>query len=149
MFLYKNNSNLNFTMINIREKLAQNGLKVTPQRVAVYEAITRLNNHPNAEAITDYIKRKYPNIAVGTVYNTLETFVQKGIISRIKTNGDVMRYDADLNGHHHLYSRDARRIEDYHDEELNQFLSEYIRKKQIPNFTVEDINVQIVGKFID
>lgn len=60
-----------------------------------------------------------------------------------------MRYDADLNGHHHLYSRDARRIEDYHDEELNQFLSEYIRKKQIPNFTVEDINVQIVGKFID
>jgi Fur family peroxide stress response transcriptional regulator len=136
-------------MFNIREILAQNGLKVTPQRVAVYEAITKLKNHPNAEAITDYIKQKYPNIAVGTVYNTLETFVQKGIISRIKTNGDVMRYDADLNGHHHLYSRDARRIEDYHDDELTRFLSDYIQKKQIPNFTVEDINVQIIGKFIE
>jgi Fur family transcriptional regulator, peroxide stress response regulator len=136
-------------MKNIREILTENGLKVTPQRVAVYEAITHMHNHPNAEAIIDYIKQKYPNIAIGTVYNTLETFVQKGIINRIKTNGDVMRYDAMLNRHHHLYSTDARRIEDYYDEELNQYSAGFIRKKQIPNFTVEDVTVQIVGRFTD
>lgn len=133
----------------IREILSENGLKVTPQRVAVYEAISNMQNHPNAEAIIDYIKQKYPNIAIGTVYNTLETFVTKGIINRMKTNGDVMRYDAVLKRHHHLYSTDARRIEDYYDEELNEYIAGFIKKKQIPNFTVEDVNVQIVGKFND
>ena len=96
-------------MRNIRQILTENGLKVTPQRVAVYDAISRMNNHPNAEAIIDFIKKQYPSIAVGTVYNTLETFAQKGIISRMKTNGDVMRYDALMHRHHHLYSTDSRR----------------------------------------
>jgi Fur family transcriptional regulator, peroxide stress response regulator len=45
-------------MKNIRQILAENGLKVTPQRVAVYEAITKMNNHPNAEAIIEVIKKK-------------------------------------------------------------------------------------------
>ena len=136
-------------MKNVRQILTGNGLKVTPQRVAVYEAISRMNNHPNAEAIIDFIKKKYPNIAVGTVYNTLETFAQKGIISRMKTNGDVMRYDALMHRHHHLYSTDSRRIEDYFDEELNQILQEFIQKRNIPNFAIEDVNVQIVGRFTD
>lgn len=136
-------------MKNIRQILTENGLKVTPQRVAVYEAISRMNNHPNAEAIIDFIKKKYPNIAVGTVYNTLETFAQKGIITRMKTNGDAMRYDALMHRHHHLYSIDSRRIEDYYDEELNQILQEFIHKRNIPNFTIEDVNVQIVGRFTD
>jgi Fur family transcriptional regulator, peroxide stress response regulator len=136
-------------MKNIRQILAENGLKVTPQRVAVYEAITKMNNHPNAEVIIEVIKKKYPNIAIGTVYNTLETFAQKGIINRIKTNGDVMRYDALMHRHHHLYSTDSRRIEDYYDEELNQYLQEFIQKRNIPNFSIEDINVQIVGRFTD
>ena len=136
-------------MKNIRQILVENGLKVTPQRVAVYEAIMKMNNHPNAEAIIEVIKKKYPNIAIGTVYNTLETFAQKGIINRIKTNGDVMRYDALMHRHHHRYSTDSKRIEDYYDEELNQYIQEFIQKRSIPNFSIEDINVQIVGHFTD
>lgn len=136
-------------MRNIRDILTENGLKVTPQRVAVFEAISKMKNHPNAETIIDVIKKKYPNIAIGTVYNTLETFAQKGIINKIKTNGDVMRYDAVLHRHHHLYCADAQRIEDYYDEELNQYITSFIQKKNIPHFTIEDVNVQIVGKFMD
>ncbi len=132
---------------NIRQILNENGLKVTPQRIAVYEAITKMSNHPNAENIIDYIKKKYPNIAIGTVYNTLDTFAEKGIITRMKTNGDVMRYDGVKHRHYHLYSADSKRIEDYYDEEINQFISEFIRKRKIPNFTIEDVSVQIIGKF--
>jgi Fur family transcriptional regulator, peroxide stress response regulator len=60
-----------------------------------------------------------------------------------------MRYDALMHRHHHLYSTDSRRIEDYYDEELNQYLQEFIQKRNIPNFSIEDINVQIVGRFTD
>lgn len=136
-------------MENIRKILVENGLKVTPQRLAVYEAIYKLNNHPSAEAIIDFIKFTYPNIAIGTVYNTLETFVRKGIIRKIKTDGEVMRYDAILNKHHHLYSSDSKRIEDFYDEEINHFIAAYMQRKKIPNFRIEDVNVQIVGRFTD
>lgn len=134
-------------MKDIRQLLFENGLKITPQRVAVYEAITKMKNHPNAENIIDYIKEIYPNIAVGTVYNTLETFVEKGIITRMKTAGDVMRYDGITKRHQHLYSADSKRIEDYYDDEINEFITEYMNRKKIPNFTIEDISVQIIGQF--
>ena len=134
-------------MKNIRDLLTENGLKVTPQRVAVYEAIVKMKNHPSADTIIEYIKRKSPNIALGTVYNTLDSFVQKGIISRIKTDDDVMRYDADTSLHHHLHSSVSNRIEDFYDEELNKVLIDFMKSRKIPNFIVEDVNVQIVGKF--
>ena len=38
----------------LREKLQEKGLKVTPQRVAIYEAIVQLENHPTAENVIEY-----------------------------------------------------------------------------------------------
>lgn len=134
---------------NIRQVLPKYGLKITPQRVAVYEAIVQMKNHPTAENIIEFVRSRYPNIAVGTVYNTLETFVEKGIISKVKTDGDTMRYDAFTEKHHHLYSLDSRRIEDYYDEELNRWIEEYFSRKEIPGFRIEDVRIQIVGEFRD
>ena len=134
--------------MNIREVLPQYGLKITPQRVVVYEAIHLLKNHPTAENIIDYIRVNHPNIAIGTVYNTLETFVDKGLISKIKTEGDIMRYDADTSGHHHLYSRNSDKIGDYFDEELKQMLKDYFKHKKIPGFRIEDIQISIIGEFL-
>jgi Fur family transcriptional regulator, peroxide stress response regulator len=125
------------------------GLKVTPQRMAVFDAVIKLNNHPTAENITEFIKNNHPNIATGTVYKTLETLVQCGIIKKVKTDSDVMRYDAIIEKHHHLYCSETDRIEDYYDNELNDIIDNYLKKKKIPDFIIEDIKLQIVGKFTD
>jgi Fur family peroxide stress response transcriptional regulator len=129
--------------------LKECGLKVTPQRIAVFDAVINLNNHPTAENVIDYIKKNHPNIATGTVYKTLETLVNCGIIKKVKTDSDVMRYDAITVKHHHLYCSDSDRIEDFYDNELNDILDKYLMKKKIPNFRIEDIKLQIVGKFTD
>ncbi len=133
----------------IRETLIEKGLKVTPQRLAVLEAVIELGNHPTAEKIIDFIKKNHPNIAVGTVYKTLETFVEKEIIKKVKTDKDVMRYDAILEKHHHLYCTESDRIEDFYDEELNQILKSYFEKKNIKDFKIEDIKLQIIGNFLN
>ena len=80
--------------------LKNSNLKVTPQRTAVLEALNNLNNHPTADNIKEYVVRNHPNIAVGTIYKTLDTFVEKGLVKRVKTEEDVMRYDAILDKHH-------------------------------------------------
>lgn len=131
----------------IRNFLAEKGLKVTPQRIAVMDAVIKLNNHPTAENITEYIKKKHPSIAVGTVYKVLDVLVDRGLLQRVKTDNDVMRYDAVLEQHHHLYCIESEKIENYFDDKLNKLLSDYFRKHKIPDFEIGDIKLQIIGKF--
>ncbi|GIK60822.1 MAG: transcriptional repressor [Ignavibacteriota bacterium] len=127
--------------------LKDSNLKVTPQRIAVLEALNNLKNHPTADKIKEYVIKNHPNIAVGTIYKTLETFVEKGLVKKVKTEKDVMRYDAILDHHHHLYCEDTERIEDFFDDQLNDMIEEYFKKKKIPNFKVKDVKLQIIGTF--
>ncbi|MDQ7817994.1 MAG: transcriptional repressor [Melioribacteraceae bacterium] len=124
-------------------------LKVTPQRMAVLEALSSLKNHPTVDKIKEYVAKNHPNIAVGTIYKTLETFVDKGLVKKVKTEKDVMRYDPILEKHHHLYCEKSEHIEDFFDDELNNMLEEYFKKKRIPNFKVNDVKLQIIGTFKD
>ncbi len=134
--------------INIyKNKLIESKLKVTPQRLAVLEAILKLNNHPTAENIIDFIRKAHPNIATGTVYQVLDVLTEKNIIKRVKTDKDVMRYDGIMDKHHHLYCAESDRIEDFFDEKLNSLIENYFKKKKIPNFKINDIKLQIIGKF--
>ena len=132
----------------IRNKLIEKGLKVTPQRIAILEAIIKLNNHPTAENIIDYIRNNHPNIATATVYKVLDALVANELIRKVKTARDVMRYDAIMESHHHLYYSESDRIEDFVDTELNEMIEKYFEKKKIPDFKIEDVKLQIIGKFL-
>lgn len=127
--------------------LKGNNLKVTPQRLVILNAVNHLS-HPTAEEITEFIRKNHPHIATGTIYKTLETFVASGIIKRVKTDSDIMKYDGVLTPHHHLYSSHAGRIEDYYDTDLNNLLENYFEQRKIPGFEIEDIKLQIIGKFL-
>jgi len=132
----------------LNDILKEKQLKITPQRIAVLDAVLKLKNHPTTENVIGYIKKNYPHIAVGTVYKILETFVVKGILERVKTDYDVMRYDAVVEKHHHIYHNESGKIEDFVDDKLDNILEEYFKKKRIPNFNIENIKVQISGDYI-
>jgi Fur family peroxide stress response transcriptional regulator len=134
---------------SIIKTLVDNNLKVTPQRIAILEVILSLENHPTAEKITDYLRLTHPNISLGTIYKTLDTFLKKGIIHKVHNDNDLMRYDAVIKKHHHLYSSESDRIEDYADEKLNKIVEKYFENIEIPSFTIENIRLQIIGKFTD
>ncbi len=131
----------------IRDKLQEKGMKVTPQSVAISEAIVKLRNHPTADNIIDYIRSNHPNISVGTVYKVLDSLVENNLVKKVKTERDIMRYDAIMTNHHHLYCAETDRIEDFEDEKLNHLLTEYFRKNKIKNFNIQDIKLQITGNF--
>jgi len=132
---------------DLSNRLADKGLKVTPQRTAVLDAILTLKNHPTAENIIDHIRISYPNISSATVYKVLDAFITHGLIRRVKTERDVMRYDSVMDSHHHLYCSESDRIVDYHDEELTKILTEHFRKRKIPGFVIEDMKLHVIGKF--
>jgi len=129
--------------------LTDNNLKVTPQRTAVLEVLFSFPNHPSADDIIDYLRLSFPNIPLSTVYKILDAFVLKGIVTRVKTDDGVMRYDCVKEKHHHLYCSESERIEDYYDKDLDKLLENYMKKKTIPNFKISDFRLQIVGSFTD
>ncbi len=135
---------VNETAISI---LRSRKIKVTPQRIAVLDAILKTNNHPHTEHILRALKENHPHIASGTVYKILDLFVEESIIKRVKTDGGNFRYDHVTKAHHHLYCADSDRIEDYYDEKLNNILNEYFAEKSIPDFKIDDIRLQLVGRF--
>ncbi len=134
-------------MLEIRNRLAEKNLKVTPQRVAILEAIITLNNHPTADNIIDFIRNTHPNVAIATVYKVLDVLVANNLIKKVKTDRDIMRYDAIMEKHHHLYCSECDLIEDYIDDDLDVILIEYFKNKKIPGFRMEDVVLQIRGMF--
>ncbi len=131
----------------LRNKLVEQNLKVTPQRLAVLEAMHTLEDHPTAERVIEFVRKKIPNISAAAVYNILEVFASKGIISKVKTEKDIMRYDIITETHHHLYDENSEKIDDYFNEELDKILKDYFKKRNIPGFEIKDIRLHIHGKF--
>lgn len=131
-----------------KDKLKEAGLKVTPQRLIVLEAMSVLKNHPTADEIISYVRNSHPNIATGTVYKVLDTFEEKNLISKVKTEAGIFRYDGITEHHHHLYCLETERIEDFFDKELDDILNKYFEKKKPDNFKIGEIKLQINGKFL-
>ena len=131
----------------IANKLSEKGLRVTPQRIAIFGAIIKLNNHPTAESIIEDIKKNRPHISVGTVYKVLDSLVEKELLKKVKTEGGIMRYDPLQSSHHHLYCEESDRIEDYQDEKLDELITAYFKENGIKDFKIENIQLHISGKF--
>ncbi|MFA9392212.1 MAG: Fur family transcriptional regulator [Prolixibacteraceae bacterium] len=138
---------MEYSIEEIRNKLSEKGLKVTPQRLAILDSIYQLGNHPTADNIIEYIRQSNPNIASGTVYKVLETLIENKLVKKVTTDRDVMRYDGIMENHHHLYCSECDLIEDYIDEELDEVLKDYFNKKNFEGFKLQDIVVQIRGTF--
>lgn len=130
----------------ISNVLIGKGLKVTPQRIAIFGAVLNLGNHPNAEQIMEYIRKGNPNISLATVYKVLDTLVENNLIKLVTTDKDLKRYDAFLEKHHHLHYSDSDKIDDYIDPELNLLLDDYFKNKRIPGFTIEEFKLHITGR---
>ncbi|MFA0962489.1 Fur family transcriptional regulator [Roseivirga sp. BDSF3-8] len=130
----------------VKRLLSEAGLKVTPQRMAIYRTVYDRKDHPTADKVHEAIATALPTISLGTVYKTLDTLVTKGLLSRVATDEGLLRYDANPVQHLHLYLTDSGEIIDLHDEELMEMIRQHLESKKIRNFEVQDIRLQITGR---
>jgi Fur family peroxide stress response transcriptional regulator len=129
---------------DVRKILKDYGLKVTPQRLAVYEALCELG-HPYADDIVNYVRKSNPSISVATIYNTLEHFREKSLLFRLETCHDKTRYDCGMHQHYHICDPEKDMMVDYNDPELNELLHSYFENKNMSNVAIKDIRLTIVG----
>lgn len=133
----------------LEKRLRNSGLRVTPQRSAVLKVLMENKNHPDTETIVKEVRAHHPSIAVGTIYHILDNFLKKGLVKKVDTEQNAVRYDAILEPHIHLFSDEDQKIRDYFDDDLIALITKHIDRKGVTNFEVDDIRIRLVGKFVN
>ena len=88
------------------------GLRVTPQRQAIFRALTHATQHPTAEGVYAAVSTELPTISLRTVYQTLNDLSAMGELSVLNLGTGSTRFDPNLEPHHHLVCDVCGRIED-------------------------------------
>ncbi|WP_288823179.1 Fur family transcriptional regulator [uncultured Megasphaera sp.] len=127
--------------MNIAEKLRTNGYKVTPQRLAVYDAINNNMSHPNAESIYKKLQPNYPSMSLATVYKTMEIFAKIGIVRVLQCGEDSHRYDYKIDSHAHIRCVKCNRI---YDVNIDQAPLIELAASQT-GFTIDDVSLSFIG----
>lgn len=96
------------------EKYRELGIKLTPQRIAILDYLEGNLSHPSAEDVYRAVLGKFPTMSFATVYNTLETLKERGMVAELTGDPGKKRFDPNPRRHHHLICTRCRRILDVH-----------------------------------
>jgi len=80
----------------IEARLREAGLKLTPQRFAVLDYLVRHPTHPTAEQIGAGVNRRFPRVSRATIYNTLHSLCEEGLVHEVYLEDATARYDANV-----------------------------------------------------
>jgi Fur family transcriptional regulator, peroxide stress response regulator len=94
-------------------------LSITPQRMAIIQALVAAENHPSAEEICAVVRRKHPHVSLATVHRILEQFCQVGEARKVTALHGSARYDGHVEPHHHVLCVRCRRVQDVEMPEIN------------------------------
>jgi Fur family peroxide stress response transcriptional regulator len=117
------------------------GLKVTPQRLAVYEAVVASTAHPSPEEVYRLVRQGMPTMSLGTVYKNLDCLEGIGLVVRVASASSTRRYDGRLDDHHHLVCTGCGRIEDYTDPGIESLQP----SGKLAGFAPHKVSVQVLG----
>lgn len=103
------------SFVSAREDASRvGGFKLTPQRLAIISYLKANEKHPSADEVYRAVARRFPTMSFATVYNTLKTLKQSGMLTEIAVQGGKMRFDPDTSPHDHLICIQCKGVVDVH-----------------------------------
>src|SRR3954469_22241693 len=84
-----------------RATLRGHGLRATPQRLAVHDALHTLGRHATAEEVLERVTGTVPGVSLPTVYAALDVLADLGLAAPVPA-GRAIRYGPRADPHHHL-----------------------------------------------
>jgi Fur family peroxide stress response transcriptional regulator len=95
------------------------GIKLTHQRLEIFRELAEAEEHPDAETIFRAVQRRVPTVSLDTVYRTLWRLHGLGLVTTLGPQGDAVRFDANLDPHHHYVCVRCGLVRDFTSAELN------------------------------
>lgn len=133
----------------LKNILIKNGFKLTTQRRVVFEILSdREEEHLSPEQIFEFIKDKYPEMGLATIYRTLQIFEEIGLVYKLNFDDGCYRYEIlsphsdEIHQHHHLVCMVCGKIIEVKEDLMNS-LEEIIEKQY--NFEITNHMVKFTG----
>lgn len=133
--------NKNIKTVESTENIKNAGLKITPQRKILYEAMMELR-HATIDEIIKCVQSKDSEITVSTIYRILDSFCKANLLSHVfHPELGKNYYDITVAEHHHIF--EGQQIMDYKDEGLTELIRQYLKNKNFASVDIDKIQVQI------
>jgi Fur family iron response transcriptional regulator len=97
---------------DVIELLRGHAIQPSPQRVAVAEYALTTEDHPSADEVFARVRKGFPLLSRATVYNTLNLFVDKGLLQALVLAEGRVVFDPKTDRHHHFIDDDTGAIHD-------------------------------------
>lgn len=89
------------------------GIKLTHQRLEIFKAVASSLDHPSAESVHQVVRSTTPTVSLDTVYRTLWLLTDLGLLSTLGPRHDAMRFDANMDKHHHFICTRCGLVRDF------------------------------------
>ncbi len=114
---------------HLRSVCQQAGMRVTHQRLEIFREVLNSGDHPNAEQVFRSVRDRLPTVSLDTVYRTLWSLVDLGLITTMSQGKSRARFDANLDKHHHFICTRCGYTRDFYSDELNDlYLPETVKE---------------------
>ena len=104
---------------HLRTVAREAGLKLTHQRLEIFRELAGTEEHPDAETIFRAVQQRMPTVSLDTVYRTLWMLHDLGLVTTLGPRGDGVRFDANLDRHHHFSCVRCGLVRDFESAELD------------------------------
>lgn len=126
---------------DLTELLREHDIAPSAQRLAVAQYVLRTRAHPSADQVWVEARKRLPILSRATVYNTLNIFVEKGLLQQLVLSEGRVVFDPNTDAHHHFIDEKSGRIYDIPWEAL-----EVAGVRELPSFDVHDYQVVLRGR---
>lgn len=127
--------------IDVVQLLGERGIQPSAQRVAVGKYVLSTEEHPSADQVWQRVREDFPMISRATVYNTLNLFVDKGLVQQLVLAEGRIVFDPKVAPHHHFVDEEDGSIHDVPWDSL-----EVRGTESLPGFQVSQYQVVMRGR---
>lgn len=120
----------------VRESLAEHGIRPSAHRLAVAEYVLTTRDHPSADRVWREVASRFPAISRATVYNTLNLFVEKGILRALHLDPESVVFDPRIETHHHFVDEKTGAIHDVDWEKVQVCNIDQLREYDVHEYMV-------------
>lgn len=130
---------------SLRDRMKAKGLRITPQRYAVYADLLSRQDHPTVEQILATVNTDLPIASKASVYSALTVLREVGLVREVLLDEGVTRYDANVEPHHHFVCRTCGSIVDID----WQLLGKIDLSKLPPSLSAQSYEITVKGDRCD
>lgn len=95
------------------------GIKLTHQRLEIFRELAASEDHPDADAIFRAVQGRMPTVSIDTVYRTMWMLHDLGLVRTVGPERHSVRFDANLEQHHHYVCVRCGLVRDFASADLN------------------------------